>query len=180
LEMAGSPPSLEHAVDLQVVDALARRHQPALTRYFLRKGFSAQDGEDAVQEVFVRLSRREGLAEEVDHFEGYLFATAARVAADVLRVRRSRRAAFHDPYEDAVHAPPDHSPEEILEGREALGRVVTALRELPERTRHVFLLARLEHLRQAEIARRLGVSLSTVEKHLATAIAYLGQRAGRP
>ena len=51
--------------------------------------------------------------------------------------------------------------------------------ELPERTRNVFLLARLENMRQAEIARRLGVSVSGVEKHLARAIAHLSQRLGR-
>ncbi|HKR88876.1 MAG TPA: sigma-70 family RNA polymerase sigma factor [Phenylobacterium sp.] len=161
------------------MDALARRHRAALVRYFQRKGFTALDAEDGVQEVFERLARRDGLADRVEHFDGYLFAVAAHVATDLLRRGRARRSRLHDSYEEAVHAPRDCSPEEVLEGREALARLVTALKELPERTRHIFILARLEHMRQAEIARRLGVSLSTVEKHLASAIAYLGQKAGR-
>jgi DNA-directed RNA polymerase specialized sigma24 family protein len=34
-------------------------------------------------------------------------------------------------------------------------------------------------MNQSEIARRLGIALSTVEKHLAKATSHLGQRAGR-
>jgi RNA polymerase sigma-70 factor (ECF subfamily) len=44
-----------------------------------------------------------------------------------------------------------------------------------ERTRDVFLLVRLENMKQAEIAARLGISVSAVEKHLAKALAQVAR-----
>jgi RNA polymerase sigma-70 factor (ECF subfamily) len=50
------------------------------------------------------------------------------------------------------------------------------LLELPERTRTIFVLRRMEGLRYQDIAQRLGISLSLVEKQMARAVAYLSQR----
>jgi len=47
---------------------------------------------------------------------------------------------------------------------------------LPERTRDIFILFRVEKMRQAEIAKRLGVSVSAVEKHVIRAAAHLARR----
>ena len=43
----------------------------------------------------------------------------------------------------------------------------------------MFILARLELMPRAQIARRLKVSLSTVEKDLRKAVSYLGERLGQ-
>jgi RNA polymerase sigma factor (sigma-70 family) len=162
--------------DRGLIESLARKHMPAVRRYFRRKGFDHADCEDATQEVFMRLAQRKGVASEVDRFDSYLFATAASVAIDMRRRARVRAAGLHDTYDEALHADVDYGPEELLDGREALAIMVRALKELPMRTRIIFVLARLEHMKQAEIAARLGVSLNTVEKNLHKAIAYLGER----
>jgi RNA polymerase sigma-70 factor (ECF subfamily) len=177
--MFGSLPTPEEDADRDAVAALARKHRPALLRYFQRKGFRPPDDEDAAQEVFIRLARREGLSEQVERFDSYLFAAAANVALDLRRMGQVRAAGKHDRYDDSLHALREHDPEQILQGRQALDALVMALKELPDRTRTIFVLARLEHMKQAEIARRLGVSLNTVEKHLQSAIAHLGARTGR-
>ncbi len=169
---------LGREADYAAVEALSREFRPALLRYFERRGVPANDAEDAAQDVFARLSRREGVA-AFEGLEGYLFETAATVAIDYHRRAGVRRAGAHDAYDDAIHAPEDFSPERLYSGREELAVLLTGLRELPERTRSVFLLARLERMKQAEIARRLNVSISGVEKHLARAIAHLSQRMGR-
>jgi len=162
--------------DRQLVESLARKHMPAIRRYFRRKGFDHADCDDAAQEVFMRLAQRKGVASEVDKFESYLFATAASVAIDLRRKAVVRSAGLHDSYDDTLHAEVGYGPEELMDGREALGIMVRALKELPQRTRTIFVLARLEHMKQAEIATRLGVSLNTVEKNLHKALAYLGER----
>ena len=101
------------------------------------------------------------------------------IAAALQHSAEDPKRGSHDAYNETVHAVEDFSPERVYSGREELGCLLTGLRELPERTRNVFLLARLENMKQAEIARRLGVSVSGVEKHLARAIAHLSQRLGR-
>ncbi len=163
-----------------LLEELARAHRPALVRYFSRKGFSASDAEDGVQEVLLRLTKSAGLLNGVSNLQGYLFSTASHVATDFLRTKIRRRMNFHQEYQDARHARLDHAPDEIFESQEALATVFLALNELPEKTRTIFVLARLEHMTQAEISRRLGLSLSTVEKHVAKALAYLALRVDRP
>jgi len=50
---------------------------------------------------------------------------------------------------------------------------------LPEKTAVIFSLYHFESVPQVEIARRLGMSLSTVEKHMGRANAHLLERLGR-
>src|SRR5690606_39520721 len=70
----------------------------------------------------------------------------------------------------------DFSAERIHAGRQAWGLLEAALRELPARVRNVFVLNRFEELSGVEIARRLGVSVSTVEKDLTRALLHLRER----
>ena len=165
--------------DLKQVEDLARAHRPALIRFFRRKGFSQADAEDGVQDVLFRLVRRADLLDDVSSVEGYLFTAAAHVATDAARKGKRQRSFYHHEFSDSLHSGFDHSAEEIAEGKEALDLLLVAMDELPERTRAVFVLVRFEHMNQSEIAQRLGIALSTVEKHLAKAISHLGQRAGR-
>jgi len=64
-------------------------------------------------------------------------------------------------------------PDRVLLGRERLAQLAAGLRELPERTRVMFVLYRLENMSRVEIAQAHGVSVSAVEKHLARAMAHL-------
>lgn len=163
------------SADGALLSDLSERLRPALNRYFMRRRLRPEDAEDAVQEVFARLSRRNGLA-GLENIEGYLFETAASVAVDHHRRGQVRAEGRHDPYDESRHAVLDFASDRVLEGKQELAMVLEGLRALPERTRNVFLLARLERMRHAEIARRLGISVSTVEKHVVRALAQLSQR----
>jgi RNA polymerase sigma factor (sigma-70 family) len=156
---------------------LSQRYRPILARYFERQIRDSGEIEDLVQEVFIRLAHRQNIA-SIDRLEGYLFETAANVIRDRVRRRVVRHADRHDSYEESLHAVEDFSPERVYLGEEALQEIVHALQELPERTRTVFILHRLEELRHADIARRLGISVSAVEKHVVKAMTYLSNRLG--
>ncbi len=72
------------------------------------------------------------------------------------------------------------STEEQARTQDELQRVLDAAGHLPEPTRTIFRLNRLQGLTQAEIARRLGVSVTTVENHVRTALQRLAwARSGR-
>jgi RNA polymerase sigma factor (sigma-70 family) len=173
-----APPGRE--ADHAAIERLSRAFRTVLLRYFDKRGVRRMDLEDAVQEVFARLSRREGFS-GVGGLQEYLFETASNVAVDYHRHWSSlRRAGEHDPYDDAVHAVEDFSPERIHSGKEELKAFFTVLLELPERTRNIFVLFRLEKMQKPEIARRLGLSLSAVEKNLVRATDHLCNRLERP
>lgn len=174
----GPPPGRE--ADHAAIDRMSRSYRTVLLRYFEKRGVRRMDLEDAVQEVFTRLARREGYA-EVGGLQEYLFETASSVSADYHKHwSRGRRAGIHDEYDDQLHAVEDFSPERIHAGREELKALYTALLELPERNRHIFVLFRFERMRKSEIAQRVGLSLSAVEKNLVRATDHLCSRLGRP
>jgi RNA polymerase sigma factor (sigma-70 family) len=132
------------------------------------------DIEDLIQEVFSRLLRRSDFR-SITFIDGYLFEIAANVFRDHLRLRQSRAGDRHEEYREE-HSGQDFSPERVLIGKESVGQVARALRELPERARMAFVLHRFEGLRHPEIARRLGVSVSAVEKYIIRALTHIKVR----
>jgi RNA polymerase sigma-70 factor (ECF subfamily) len=73
----------------------------------------------------------------------------------------------------------ERSPERVLDGETSLAQVLQALSELSELTRNVFVLFRLEHMKQKDIAALYGIGQSTVEKHVTRAVLHLARRCGR-
>lgn len=125
-----------------------------------------------VQDVFVRIVSRNS-TEPIEHLGGYVMQTASSVLADRLRWRRSHRADLHIAFDPDQHADEDFDPERVLRGKEDLNAAIAALLSLPERTRTVFILRRLEGCKHRDIASRLGISVSAVEKHMVKAITHL-------
>ena len=144
----------------------------ALTRYFQRRVNDSAEVEDLIQEVFLRIVRR-GPAGELEQLDGYIFKTAASVLLDRSRRRRVRHSDRHITFEPDVHGGEAPGPERTLIGAETLAAIGVALLELPERTRRVFILRRMEGLSNPEVGRRLGVSASAVEKHMLRAVRHI-------
>lgn len=158
-------------------NALIAQMRPALVKYFRRKCGNAAEAEDLAQDVLVRTLARSGWTAE--RARGYIFRAAVNRWRD-----RNRRALTHGAtvaWDDAAEFALDEeiSPERVVVVEQELHRVASALRELNERTRDVFMLIRLEQMKQAQIAAMFGISVSAVEKHLARALAHLARFADR-
>ena len=145
-----------------------------LINYFRRRLRNDAEVEDLVQDVFTRIVARDS-SEPVEHLGGYVLKTAASVLADWSRRRSSRGLALHVPLDAELHGEDQIDPLRVLGGKEELNAVTAALLCLPERTRTVFILRRLEGQRYRDIATSLGISVSAVEKHMLRAIQHLGQ-----
>ncbi len=64
-------------------------------------------------------------------------------------------------------------PDEVLAAEQRLIRMKETLDRVSRRTREVFFMHRLQGLSHAEIAENLGVTISAVEKHVASALTIL-------
>ncbi len=158
-------------MDTEVAERLQALRNP-LMRYFARSVRDPSEVEDLVQEVFARVLRR-GTLESYDRFSGYVFQAANNVLKDRHRRRSARRQDLHVEFEPDIHASRVPSPEDELLAREALAATSVALSQLPEMVQAVFVLRRLEGMSFAEITARLGISLSTAEKHMVRAARHL-------
>lgn len=155
--------------------------------FFLRHTADRAEAEDLTQEVFVRILKG-AAGGQVQAPDAFVFTVAANLLRDRLRLRISKRADRHvsldlaptddTPSEPLNIAAETVSAERALMDRQRLRAVLRALEELPPRTRDIFVLSRLEKLKHAEIASRMGVSVSAVEKNLVRAVAHLARRFG--
>ena len=161
------------------LDEIVRRFRAPLHSYFSKRVRDRQEADDLVQEIFCRLAARTGEAAPMENAEAYIFQMAANLLRDRARREISRTAADRALAEQSGNSFEEISPERVLLGRRRLAEFRRALTELPERTRAIFLLHRFEELKYAEIAIRLGISTSSVEKHMMDAIRHLVDRLGR-
>jgi RNA polymerase sigma-70 factor (ECF subfamily) len=67
---------------------------------------------------------------------------------------------------------------DVLSGREELTAVMEALDQLPQRCREVVTMRRLDELSPPEIAKKLGITVTTVDRHLGRGIAMLIEKLG--
>lgn len=158
----------EGAADL---DEVVARFSRPLRSFFRKRAYSDQESEDLVQEVFCRLAARDRSA-PIEQPEAYIFQMAANLLRDRAR-RAATRAAMGRELAADGGSFEEISPERVLQGRQQVQALQTALGELPEKTRIVFLLHRFEDYKYAEIAQHLGLSVSSVEKHIMAAMRHL-------
>ncbi len=159
------------------LDSIPLRFRLRLRRYFEKHGVPRDEVDDLVQDVFLRLATRTHF-ESPTHLEAYIFRSAANLLHDRHRRQVTRATARHEAYEEDIHgsvfATP--GPDRVVHSAQRLERLLAALEELPERTRKVFTLYHLEDLPHRKIAERLGIAVSTIEKHMARANVYLMAR----
>jgi RNA polymerase sigma-70 factor (ECF subfamily) len=150
-----------------------------LTGFFRRRVAQQDDVLDLVQEVFLRVTNR-GVADEIGNLQGYVFRVADSVLADRRRRLTTRHAGDHVELDPERDGEPELGPDRIVEGQDALKTVLAALNAMPERMRTIFVLRRLEGMRYRDIATRLKISVSAVEKDMARAIAQLAEMGDLP
>ena len=140
-------------------------HEPALRSWLRNRRLVGLEIDDIVQETYARLIAAESV-DGVRNPKTYAFQAAHSVM--MTHVRRSRVIAFQTVSDiDQLGATADEpSPEHRVADRDELQHLAEAIASLPVRVRDVFTLRRVEALSQREVAQRLGISESTVEKHM--------------
>jgi RNA polymerase sigma-70 factor (ECF subfamily) len=156
----------------------------ALLRFFAVRLGSPAAAEDLVQEMCLRVAAIDP-GTPIDNIPGYLHRLGANLMLD--RLRQDRRTAARDAGwqetrslrigEDEVVDEP--SAEAATIARQRLALIVRALEEVSPRTREAFRLHKFDGLSHSEVAERLGISRSAVEKHVSAALKHLMARVGR-
>ena len=144
-------------------------------RAFLTRRVAVDEVDDMVQDVALRLQVC-GRDDQIENGRAYLFQVARSVIMDRRRRDASHLRARHEPLAEIHHPSDDLSPARVLEGKQRLAQVLTALDELPPRTRQAFALHRFERMSYSAIAAHMGVSVSAIEKHIMKAIRHLVTR----
>jgi RNA polymerase sigma-70 factor (ECF subfamily) len=147
--------------------ALYRAEAGRLRAYLARLLKSEADADDVVQEAFLRLHRR-GDLEGYEKPVSVLFRTGHRLALNRMRSRRRSLIDRAAPMMEEAAAPPAPAAtaEEALIAREQETAYADALAALPPRCRQVIELRTVHELSFRQMSDSLGLSISTLEKHL--------------
>lgn len=162
-------------VESRRVEDVYRSEAPRLARFLRKRLSGVDDAADVVQEAFLRLVGSNPDA-PLRNPEAYL----QRIVRNLLIDRSRHRSANvrHVSVEDLeIPVPPEQS--YAIEASDMKRQYRSAVDALPPRTREVFLLSRVEDVGYREIADRLGISIRTVEWHVAQAIIRIDQALDR-
>lgn len=164
--------------DPQPLIAAYLRKRADLVRFFSLRTGSAAMGEDLVQDLYLKISASEPPA-ELHSPEAYLYRVGTNLMLDRIKQQR-RQSSREDNWDretrrgDAPEAITDSpSPEDALDSRARLARLLAALDTLPPQVAAAFRLHKFEGLSHGETAERLGVSRSSVEKYMMSALKHL-------
>jgi RNA polymerase sigma factor (sigma-70 family) len=152
------------------LDKLYRTEAPKLTAYFERRLRERQDAPDYVQEAFARLARFMRI-DRLQQPAAYLQRIATNLIAEQSRRARAKPSDSIPIEEASVGLAPEQGYR--LEADELLCAYRSALEALPEKTRIIFLMHRAEDLPYRVIGERLGLSIPTIQYHVARALAAI-------
>jgi len=157
------------APDHSALHLLYSEHNGWLKSWLRARVGNANDAADLAQDTFVRLLASRDI-EQIREPRTYLSAIARALMIDKFR-RRALEQAYCEAL--ALHPEPmDISPEKRLLILETLVAIDSMLDGLGERTRQIFLSVQLEGLSYVATGKRLGVSVTTVKKHVIRAMTH--------
>jgi RNA polymerase sigma-70 factor (ECF subfamily) len=165
----------------QLRSELGARFQRPLMSFFLRRIKDRSLAEDLTQDVLLKVVRACERG-QIARADSYVFKVAINILRDHRRRTLRTGPAVFLPIEEDRDGQLEHqlveaiSPERVLLSEESLADVLRSLEELGDMTREIFILFRLENMKQKDIAALYGIGQSTVEKHVVKAVVHLSKR----
>lgn len=142
-----------------------------LTKHILTKIANIEVAEDILHDLFLSLWRNRVNMIEIESLPAYLYSSCRYLIIAHYRKELKNQNPLDleglDVLDDSI------SLEDRLHYRYVIDMVTNEIENLPDKCRQVFKLSRNEYLSNKEIALELGISESTVEKHINKAISRL-------
>lgn len=171
---AACPQQSESPLQTAQLRQIFAQSRADIVRFLTRRTGNSATAADLSHDVFEKLSSVQAHIPTPQKARSYLFRIASNLAIDHRRVE-ARRAEILDGsqvlFEDV-----DQSPEDIAISRDQLRQIENALAELPSNVAQVLVLARVHGLKHKEIAERMGISVSLVEKYQLRALTHCRKR----
>ena len=168
----------------QRISEVVKREQSRLRNFIRRRVPDPRDAEDILQDVFYELVEANRLLMQIEHVTGWLFRVARNRITDLFRKKRPE--SFSDAavegedgemlaFEDLLPSP-DAGPEALYLRTVLLDELESAVDELPEEQREVFVAHELQGRSFKEMAAETGVSVNTLLSCKRYAVLHLRER----
>lgn len=142
---------------------------------FLRRHWRASDDvDDLRQEVLIRIYRS-GMDAQPLNPRAFMFRIARNLMIDKIRKANVISMEAVMDFESLSVSSDDADPFESTSARQELQMLQDALDTLPERTKDVIVLRRVQGMSQRDTAKQLRISEPTVERHVSKAVRKLAE-----
>lgn len=137
---------------------------------------SREEAEEVVSDVFFEVWQNRDTINEIKNIKAWLLTITHNKAVSCLRKKEhSNSSVSWDEMGDNVLPANLQTPDEQLISREEMERINAIINNLPPRCRQVFILAKIEKLLYKEIAEILGISVKTINIHVAKALELISK-----
>ncbi|WP_026609964.1 RNA polymerase sigma factor [Methylocaldum szegediense] len=141
-----------------------------LHAFFSRRLQCPDTAADLVQDLYFRLPKLQPAPCTGQEVRNWLFRVAANLSVDYVRAEQRHAGLLEEHYGGKSDIDEAATPEQAASASEQLRALQAALSELPDRCADILYLSRVEGLTYPEIAARLGISTSLVEKEIVRAL----------
>lgn len=132
--------------------------------------------EEVVQEVFYKIWEKRRSLKIKSSLKSYLMQAVKNTA--LKQIRHEQVANRYKDYALHINTKETIDPSQELNAKEIAGIIGRTLNELPDRCREIFTLSRYEGLKYAEIAKKLSISVKTVEANMGKALKIFREKLG--
>lgn len=169
--------------DKELWDAILADDEKAFTlffdRYWLRlfktAGYYLKDEEsckEVVHNIFISIwNKRHNLV--IDDFTAYLNAATRYEVFRSLKKQKTSIVKYVDDYPLDLEKSVSNEAVDAITESDLQAQLMSYLKMLPKRCAQIFLMSRVQQLKNEEIAQELGISKHTVENQLSQAIKHL-------
>lgn len=159
------------------LEQLYRDHGEALRCFLYGRVYSDADIDDIVQDVFMRLARRDDLEERTQEGfkknRAYIFTMANNLVVDMERGRQVRQKYQAAKYQQAEGRVDELAPEIVAVAQEHMGLVKEAIKALKPEWRTALILSRFKHMSHKEIASVMDITHRQAEGFISKAVLAL-------
>lgn len=137
---------------------------------------SKEEAEEIVSDVFLEVWQHRDKLPEIKREKVWLLTITHNKAISYLR--KKEHSTFSVTWDEVgEHTIPTdlQTPDERLISREEMNRINTIINNLPPRCKQVFVLAKIEKLLYKDIADILGISVKTINVHVAKALELISE-----
>lgn len=150
---------------------------PQIRRFLARRVRCQDTAADMLQDIYLRLSFLQPPPASENEVRAWMFAVASNLSIDHLRAQKRHAELLELHWGGKSEVDYTAAPERIAVAQNQLQLIEAALAELPDQCAEILFLSRMEGLSHADIAARLNISKSWVEKQLARALNHCRQAA---
>lgn len=147
----------------ELLNVVIKNYEQPLRKYFYNRLRRSDEIDDFIQDLYLRVFSYKN-PNKIESIERFTFTIALNLVRDYSRRSAQKIRSNSIPLEDLDILVSCMDPQRIIQAKEILKLLSNAFNH-SERLKVIFIEKYIKGLSQADIANRLGISVSAVEKH---------------